>query len=366
MNIKKQLLIVALILISIASFAQEQKIKEESKVLFKPHWFMQIQAGAAYTVGEAKFGDLISPAAALNFGYKFNPYLGLRFGASGWQARGGWSDLSYSYNFIQGNLDLMLDLSNTFSGFRHNRVFDAYLFAGIGGNYGFNNGANDITSTKHPIAYNWDTKGFFVGRFGLGGNFRASDRVSINIEANANLLSDKFNSKKGDNIDWHCNLLVGVGIKLGKGYTVTPPVYYDYQKPEEPKKEAAPAPKKEETPAPVVEAPVVEKVAALTENIFFKINTSNVSTEQMSKIDNLVQYLTKITDAKVIITGYADKATGTASVNKRISEKRAKSVSALLISRGISADRIIVNFKGDIVQPYNTIKENRVSICIAE
>ena len=47
------------------SFAQEQKIKEEGKIEFKPHWFMQVQAGAAHTVGEAKFFDLISPAAAV-------------------------------------------------------------------------------------------------------------------------------------------------------------------------------------------------------------------------------------------------------------------------------------------------------------
>ena len=35
------------------SFAQEQKIKEEGKIEFRPHWFMQVQAGAAHTVGEA-------------------------------------------------------------------------------------------------------------------------------------------------------------------------------------------------------------------------------------------------------------------------------------------------------------------------
>ena len=34
---------------------------------------MQVQAGAAHTVGEAKFFDLISPAAAVNIGYQFAP-----------------------------------------------------------------------------------------------------------------------------------------------------------------------------------------------------------------------------------------------------------------------------------------------------
>ena len=55
-------------------FAQEQqelKIKEPGRTEFEKHWFMQIQGGAAHTIGEAKFDKLISPAAALNFGYQF-------------------------------------------------------------------------------------------------------------------------------------------------------------------------------------------------------------------------------------------------------------------------------------------------------
>ena len=36
------------------------------------------------------------------------------------------------------------------------------------------------------------------------------------MEANANILSDKFNSKKAENPDWQFNLLCGVSIRLGK------------------------------------------------------------------------------------------------------------------------------------------------------
>ncbi|MEG1546195.1 MAG: OmpA family protein, partial [Bacteroides sp.] len=59
----KKLMAVALLLCATASFAQE--VKEEAKVVFNPHWFMQVQGGASYTVGEAKFSKQISPAAAL-------------------------------------------------------------------------------------------------------------------------------------------------------------------------------------------------------------------------------------------------------------------------------------------------------------
>ena len=67
---------------SIAVSAQEQRIKEEGKTEFKSHWFMQVQAGAAHTVGEAKFTDLISPAVALNVGYQFAPAWSARVGVA--------------------------------------------------------------------------------------------------------------------------------------------------------------------------------------------------------------------------------------------------------------------------------------------
>lgn len=53
---KKKLWIAAFALLfgSIAVSAQEQRIKEEGKTEFKSHWFMQVQVGAAHTVGEAK------------------------------------------------------------------------------------------------------------------------------------------------------------------------------------------------------------------------------------------------------------------------------------------------------------------------
>ena len=63
----RNLLIAILTVGSTVAVAQEQRqIKEEGKTVFKPHWFMQVQAGAAHTVGEADFTDLISPAAACN------------------------------------------------------------------------------------------------------------------------------------------------------------------------------------------------------------------------------------------------------------------------------------------------------------
>lgn len=88
MNIKKILVAVFALSTTIA-FAQEQRIKEESKTIFKPHWFIQAQIGAAHTVGEGEFTDLISPAAALNVGYQVCSRIQAHVSdVSGWQAKG--------------------------------------------------------------------------------------------------------------------------------------------------------------------------------------------------------------------------------------------------------------------------------------
>ena len=71
-------------------------------------------------------------------------------------------------------------------------------------------------------------------------------------------------------------------------------------------------------------------------------------------------------NAKVVITGYADKKTGNARINDRLSKQRSAAVSEALQAKGIAASRIVTDAKGDTVQPFSVNEENRVSICIAE
>ena len=359
----KKLLATVLLMSSTVAFSQEQRIKEPEKTTFTPHWFIQAEVGAAHTVGEAKFTDLISPAAAVNVGYKFAPIFGVRLGVSGWQAKAGWVTPSqtYQYKYLQGNLDLMADLSTLFCGFNPKRVFNGYILGGVGLNHAFDNDeANALDTRSHELEYLWqDKQNLVAGRFGLGCDLRLNDRLAINIEGNANVLSDKFNSKKAGNCDWQFNVLVGLNIKLGKSYKKTAPVYYEPEPiVEQPK------------PQPVVKQPEPEPVAVVVEpmkqNIFFALNSALLQKDQQSKIDAMVAYMEKYPASKVAITGYADKETGNPRINMTLSEKRANNVAEVLKAKGITADRIKVDYKGDTVQPYNTPKENRVSICIVE
>ena len=302
---KMMLLAATFMMISLAAFSQEREIKEEGKTIFKPHAYLQLQGGAAYTLGEAEFMDLISPAAALNLGYNFSPVLGARIGASGWQGKGGWVAPAqvYDFKFVQGNLDLVLDLASLFCKYNPERVANPYLFGGGAYAYGFENDkANALNTGGYDLEYLWtDNKGFFGGRFGLGLNFRLSDAVALTLEGNANLLDDHFNSKRADNPDWHFNVLGGLKINLGKTYTKTEPVYY------EPKPEPvpAPAPKVEPRPIPKPEpapAPVVKEFPELPA-IHFAFDSDKVDSQKYaSELNTIVSVLKEFADTNVVIT----------------------------------------------------------------
>lgn len=355
MNIKKSLMVLALAFCMVPTFAQQQ----EAKPVFNPYWFLQLQGGAQYTLGEAGFGDLISPNIAGSIGYQFNPLFGLRLNINGWQSKGGWPNGNqvYKYKYIATNLDAMLNLSNLFCGWNPTRTFSFYGFLGAGWNHGFDNGAADITTNdNYKLEYLWpDSREFIQGRGGLGLNIRISDAVDFNIEGNANALSDHYNSKKAGNADWYFNALAGFTFKLGKAYTVPAPIIV------------------EETPAPVEEAkPVVkeepkpEVIEAIRRDIFFAINKTVIRDSEQQKINDLVEYMNKYPNSKVVVTGYADVDTGTAKINLNLSKGRSAAVVDALKAAGIDESRISSDFKGDTVQPFNTAAENRVSICIAQ
>ncbi len=99
-------------------------------------------------------------------------------------------------------------------------------------------------------------------------------------------------------------------------------------------------------------------------DMFFKINSAVIRSEEAAKVDELAAYLKKNPTAKVSLTGYADVQTGNPRFNKTLSTKRAQAVADALVAKGIAKERIAVDSKGDTVQPFATAEKNRVTICI--
>ena len=89
--------------------------------------------------------------------------------------------------------------------------------------------------------------------------------------------------------------------------------------------------------------------------------------EEDAKIQEVVDFLNKNPEAKVVVTGYADKGTGNDAINDRIAAKRAAAVVWMLTKKyNIPSERITEESKGARVQPFAENAENRVTIMIAK
>ena len=139
------------------------------------------------------------------------------------------SIISYIYKYFKGCVDVSLVFGYLFCGFNPKRFFTAYLFLGVGLNGVFSNDeAVALNANGYNLHHLWTGKKAYVGGLGgLGANIHLNDNVGINLELNTNMLSDKFNSKKGRNADWQFNALAGFTFTFGKSYKKTVPFYYD-------------------------------------------------------------------------------------------------------------------------------------------
>ena len=365
---------------ALAAVALGANAQSSAKYDFSPYWTIGLQGGAATTHGEhLKWSKTISPAAAFSVGYRFSRPVGVRLHASGWEAKNGWDYEHdrinyYKWNYGQLGLDAMLDLNTIFSHYNPNRFFTVYGILGVGYIRGFKNDeahTNKYTYV-HPneMTLIWENNKLNAvsGRVGLQFDFRLAKRVSFNLEGLATTTTDKFNSKDGNNPDFLYNAYAGLKFRLGRiadgefvsvaaaPAPVVAPVVEEVKE-EEVMVEPAPAP----APAP---APV--QVQSLTRNVFFLINSAKVRPSEIVKVNEVVNYLKQNPNAKVSITGYADRGTGNAVINSRLSKQRANAVFAELVKRNIAANRIIKDAKGDTVQPFAVNDQNRVVICIAE
>lgn len=370
----------------VSASAQEPEVKTVYD--FNPHWYVQIQPlGGQYTLGEVAFKKLTSYNAQVAVGYQFHHALGLRLAVNAWQSKGG-SDYgeelgrlyTWKWKYVSPTLDLTVNLSDLFCGYNPHRVFNFSLIGGLGANIAWDNDEAaevqpKIAAIHNPLVVNgstvntplsllWDgTKVNFVGRFGVAADFRLSDRVSLGLEGTANVLTDHYNSKPANNADWYFNVNAGVKIALGNTYT-TRTISDQPRVVERVVEKVVEKPVYVEKPA---EKPVAVSKEPLRRDVFFTINSTVIRPDEGVKVEEVANYLKKYPEAKVMITGYADKGTGNASINARLGKGRAKVVVDTLVNKyGIDASRIISDSKGDTVQPFAENDLNRVSICIAE
>ena len=126
----------------------------------------------------------------------------------------------------------------------------------------------------------------------------------------------------------------------------------------EPEPEPAPAPEPEPAPAPApaaapapapapaaAAAPSSEKVT-FEADTFFDFDKFTLKPAGKAKLEDLVSKLAGTDIEVVVATGHTDSV-GTVSYNQKLSMRRANAVKAFLVSKGIPADRVFTEGKGE-------------------
>lgn len=370
--------------------AQENATAEQStvparKVAFAAdggRWFIDAQWGAGMTLfgnnhaafndKAIKFTDRISylnPSLAL--GVWHNPYFASRAKFMGWNlydfTYDGRKPNKYENYYVTGQLDAMFDIVNFFAPYNPDRVFHIIPFAGIG--VGYNCKRIDVDGNNKEIKEDRFTPTIDAG---LMLKFKLSRVVDFNIEAQGTVNRFHFFGTNYAENKSDVNLFLSAGLTFNLGKTAFEPVVpMDYALVNDLNNQINTLRSENEElskrPVSCPECPEVAKESVMVGNVvYFRINSAHIDANQMINIYNTAEYAKNNTET-ITLVGYADKDTGTAEYNMKLSERRAKAVADVLVNKyGISADRIKVEWKGSEEQPYSENVWNRIVLMNAE
>ena len=363
---KKVLLLAAAALLTSSAVMAQDDCKKGPKL--KSWNFVEVQGGMEWTATDAKIDKLLSPIGAISLGRYFTPVVGARLHASGLQAKGRFENLdkNYKWNFITADADLLVNLSNLFSCCNYSHPVNVILVGGIGlTNAWKNDDMKDIVKANPdmaPLAWTTNNRLSHNLRAGLRFETDVTKPLGVSLEFDANSLDDRFNSKTNDADDWMISGMIGLSYRFG--YKKTKPRQVVRQVEEEVWVDVPDTIMvKEKRPIVKNEQKKIEEV------IFFQIRESDANAAQGTEkaIKDVADLMKTSEDAVFTVTGYADKGTGNAKLNKMYAEKRAADVTNKLINEhGLDASRVKSDSKGDTVQPFEENDKNRCVIITGE
>lgn len=340
------------------------------------NWFLEIGAGinTPFVENDGETKRRITANYGVGFGKWFSPFFGWRMefqgGSLHWNNPQGVMAHAKSVN---GNIDIMWDMFNSMGGVSSKRVFSIVPFLGIGATYNW--------KYKNVTTGNWadevipsDNKGHKINEWllpvsaGIQFRFRLCKYVDFFLQARASFYSDCFNQFVWNRpVDVNLSCLGGLNINFGgrEYHAVNPCDYSTYidnlnnqinvlrEENAGIAAALANALANPDCPEVAAEEVVVVEAAPLLASVRFTIDSYRITNMEKLNVYNVAEWMKANPDQNVIVTGYADKNTGTAAYNMTLSEKRANAVKNMLVNTyGIAADRLTVKYEGSSEQPY--------------
>lgn len=369
---KKFLIMLAIAGVSLTSMAQETETTTEKYSVatnsFWSNWFVQggVQWTAFYSSLEHGFDTSnnplksfrSNPQASVAIGKWFTPGLGLRTKVSGiWGKANG-----DSFKYWNAQEQVLFNLSNMFCGYNPKRVYNCIPFAGAGF-------ARNMSSDMYAMGMS----------IGLLNEFNINKRVAINLELGWNRLENDFYSEGHANNgprgwDSHDNYLyaeLGLTLNIGKtGWAKVPDVdaikalsqsqidALNAQLADSKSENERLKAMLNEKPKEVAMPESIKQFITTPVSVFFNIGKTDVANpKDLVNVEALAKYA-KTNNSKIMVTGFADSATGTPQINQKLSVKRAEIVKGELIKMGVPADNISTLAHGG-VETLSPISFNR-------
>lgn len=365
---KKFLAVLAFAGISMSGFAQDVTPTQQYSVAtnsFWSNWFVEVGAdwNAWYSGEEHGQNFATSPfkkfrsnaGASVAVGKWFTPGLGLRTKVQGIWGKRVWdpeTETKGSFNrYWVVNEQVMFNLSNLLLGYNENRVWNVIPFAG--GGFG------------RTMTHNYYAMDLCVG---LQSTWKVAKKVNVYLEAGWNRFeSDIDGGYTGGERGWdsHDNNLyaeVGLTFKLGKStWKKTPDVdainalhqseldalnakLNDANAENERLKDML----ANQKPVEVVTPKTVKEFVTTPVSVFFDINKTNVASQyDLVNVRALAKYAIA-NNSNLLVSGYADKATGNEKINQKLSEGRAETVAGELVKMGVNRSNITTKGNGGV------------------
>ena len=369
---KKFLMILAFASVSMASMAQEDPTLKYSVATnsFWQNWFVQVNASwNAFYSNEEKgldfakgpFKDFRSaPGFSVAVGKWFTPGLGLRTKFAAMNGRSVFTENKDVNDIKFWNLQeqALFNLSNMFCGYSDTRVWNFIPYAGVG-----------ITRNCSYNTYE------LAASVGLLNTWKLSKRVLLNLDLGMTMCGDDFEGRVWDlggeggkpnpsNHDRWFTAELGLTFNLGRvGWDKTPDVdaikalsqsqidalnaQLNDANAENARlngrlREALANQKPAETPK------AVREFVTTPVSVFFNLDKTNIASQKdLVNIEGVAKYA-KENNTNLLVTGYADSATGKPDHNQWLSDERAKTVAEELVKMGVSRDKIETVGKGGV------------------
>ena len=377
---KAKLILLSLAMVGFAMSASAQT-KEKYTSNGADNIFISATGGISTTYSgksEGKWGK-IAPHFTVSVGKWFTPVIGIRGQVGFWRTNfytmhnpSNAGKIANYKNMFVTRLDGLYNISNAIWGYDPDRLFTLSVFAGPGLTFAKTSKGFDIYTAQADGSV-VQTRGtnkqklrpHINGSVGLLGKFNVSPVLDIDLEARAEVA---------DSYLGYANTSTAIGaLYFGAGVTYTfggkkfVPVNQKVDTSaltdeiNRLRNELAAALNKPAEIRTVTETKTITETKFNKTPIFFKIGSSKLDNYAKATV-KLVAEGIKASGGTFKVQAYADKATGSASFNQKLTDARAKAVYDALVAEGVPESQLEIVSNGGVDNLFSDRETTRVVI----